>query len=82
MLAGCATSRAPLREPVTRQIPPPPASLEVIPDPTQNPKKGQSAIYVAKVRGQIIARYKKIVTGAKKTWNDVRTDYSKAPAKR
>jgi hypothetical protein len=81
-LTDCAGfgQRAPLREPVTRDIPPPPSYLKPAAVPVAT--IGASPFVVAEQRKQVIVKQNKIIVGAKKAWSGMKNIYGKSYVKK
>jgi hypothetical protein len=81
-LTACAGfgQRAPLREPVTRDIPPPPSYLKPAPVPTAT--VGASPFVVAEQRKQVIVKQNRIIVGAKKAWSGMKDIYGRSYVKK
>lgn len=73
LLPGCA-SQAPLREPVTRQLPDPPAYLQPVAKPPAT--EGVSPFIVSERRGQVIDQQNTIIVRAREAWHTMKRTYS------
>lgn len=79
VLGGCA-SRMATREPVTRELPGPPASLK--PQPVPPATKGKSVYVVSEQRKQVIVRQNRIIEGAAQAWTAMQQTYRRSFLKR
>ncbi len=78
---GCASSgRYPEREPLTRQLPNPPAYLAPVPLP--KPRPGDNALVVIKQRGQIVKQQNMVISEARKWYEGVKQTYSVSPVEK
>ena len=75
LLAGCASfQKAPLREPVTRELPDPPAYLQPVEVPPA--REGSNPFVVAEQRGAVIERQNVIIVRARDAWHTMKRTYS------
>ena len=80
LLAGCATMGSPAREPVTRDLPDPPAYLQPVEKPAA--KEGTSPFVVSEQRGAVIDRQNYVIVQARKAWHTMKRTYSKSLIRR
>lgn len=74
LLAGCATMGTPVREPVTRELPDPPAYLQPVEVPPA--KQGVSPFVVSEQRGAVIEQQNYVIVKAREAWHTMKKTYS------